>query len=469
MSSAKQFVSLWNDHEFMNTSTDQAVFSRGPKINFNGTFPTDANAAADAAIASMDNQPSEWKVMFLIGVAALQGNWHEFRNWPQWVISARDTADANFNANKITYFNTFFTRFNSLGKKIHYLGCDLESVQRIDAIKSGITSPHETKAVTAGSRSGTTCTLTIGTHTITAGEKVVVDGMTPAGYNGIHEIDSVTSTTITYEAISDPGAATVNGSVYRGNNAANRMWTMIQNDASAKAALPLHIDDPNIVATDWESSSVINTSANLWNPWAHFVLGEQIRKCVLEPATSNLGYTPLISNYNDLDHHVDYVAQHSNGLKRSNLSTNGWSSPECYLSKRTTGSILDGATDAERRYQWGLNLINTVIYHRKAGISRMMPWISFDNESGDPGFVPDNRWHRMVYGAFHALGVNYWNVHGSDGANHYSQSLRDFITEDIPGIKQVDSPPDPVPLSTRDVTIAGIRFKFDDVKTWLGG
>lgn len=73
-----------------------------------------------------------------------------------------------------------------------------------------VTPFSSTAMPTAGSWSGGTATITANNEFV-AGQIVVIQGMTPSGYNGVYEIDSATSTNFTY-TIADPGGvATVFG------------------------------------------------------------------------------------------------------------------------------------------------------------------------------------------------------------------------------------------------------------------
>jgi hypothetical protein len=64
----------------------------------------------------------------------------------------------------------------------------------------------ETVATTAGSASGSVCTVTVSAaHGLLVGDIVTVAGCTPSAYNGTYRLSAVTSTTVTYTAGSSPG------------------------------------------------------------------------------------------------------------------------------------------------------------------------------------------------------------------------------------------------------------------------
>jgi hypothetical protein len=66
----------------------------------------------------------------------------------------------------------------------------------------------ETVATTAGSASGSVCTVTVGVaHGLSVGDIVTVAGCSPSAYNGTFRLSAVAATTVTYTAASAPGGA----------------------------------------------------------------------------------------------------------------------------------------------------------------------------------------------------------------------------------------------------------------------
>ncbi len=75
-------------------------------------------------------------------------------------------------------------------------------------VASSITALYPPTPIAAGSATGTTCTLTVGSTTgLVVGQPLVVAGCTPAAYDGAFTVASLTSTTITYVSGAAPGGA----------------------------------------------------------------------------------------------------------------------------------------------------------------------------------------------------------------------------------------------------------------------
>lgn len=90
--------------------------------------------------------------------------------------------------------------------------------------------PVTSAAITAGSASGTTCTVSVGsTAEFAAGGPLVVAGCTPAAYNGSFTVTSLTSTTLTYTAGSAPGGAMTGFGVAALANAATKLTPSVVN------------------------------------------------------------------------------------------------------------------------------------------------------------------------------------------------------------------------------------------------
>lgn len=74
--------------------------------------------------------------------------------------------------------------------------------------------PGNSYTVTAGSWSAGVAVLTIGAHGIKVGQHVSISSVTPTGYNSTDAaITAVTSTTISYSVLSNPGAWSSGGTV----------------------------------------------------------------------------------------------------------------------------------------------------------------------------------------------------------------------------------------------------------------
>ena len=69
------------------------------------------------------------------------------------------------------------------------------------------------QTVTAATWLSNVATLTIGAHSLIVGNKVVVYGINPAGYNGLATITAITATTISYALGVNPGAYVSGGAV----------------------------------------------------------------------------------------------------------------------------------------------------------------------------------------------------------------------------------------------------------------
>lgn len=96
------------------------------------------------------------------------------------------------------------------------------ATQSLSAIENGgllTITPQTTVAsasvvVTGGSWSSGTATLTFATSAVfQVGDTVVVSGVSPSGYNGTYVLTAVSTTSISYALVSDPGAWTSGGSI----------------------------------------------------------------------------------------------------------------------------------------------------------------------------------------------------------------------------------------------------------------
>ncbi len=63
------------------------------------------------------------------------------------------------------------------------------------------------QAVTVATRSGATCTLTTSLSLFKVGSWIHVTGITPAGYNGVHQVTASSAGSVTYVASADPGGS----------------------------------------------------------------------------------------------------------------------------------------------------------------------------------------------------------------------------------------------------------------------
>lgn len=72
---------------------------------------------------------------------------------------------------------------------------------------------QQTFTVSAASWSSGTATLTIGTNSLATPKTITVSGISPSGYNGIYQITSSTSTSISYTLPSNPGTYSSGGTV----------------------------------------------------------------------------------------------------------------------------------------------------------------------------------------------------------------------------------------------------------------
>jgi len=84
---------------------------------------------------------------------------------------------------------------------------------------------QQTFAVTGASWSSGTVTSTIGTNSLAAAETITVSGISPSGYNGIYQITSSSSTSVSYALPTNPGSYSSGGTITWPNirlfNAAN--------------------------------------------------------------------------------------------------------------------------------------------------------------------------------------------------------------------------------------------------------
>jgi hypothetical protein len=88
-------------------------------------------------------------------------------------------------------------------------------------IRSRVTAANPIPGVSTIAASGNGSYATITTnipHNLSAGNVIIINGMTPAGYNGLYTISSVTSNTITY-ANATTTAQTVSGTIYLATHA----------------------------------------------------------------------------------------------------------------------------------------------------------------------------------------------------------------------------------------------------------
>lgn len=65
---------------------------------------------------------------------------------------------------------------------------------------------------TAGSWTNGVATLTVGAHSIVAGDTIVVSGVNPSGFNGTFLVSAITGTTFSYALQSNPGSWISGGS-----------------------------------------------------------------------------------------------------------------------------------------------------------------------------------------------------------------------------------------------------------------
>lgn len=140
----------------------------------------------------------------------------------------------------------------------------------LDVLKPTITWAHSdlsTFTVTTRQSSGTTRTLTIGTHALQVGNDVSVSGVA-AGYNGFFRITAVTGTTISYvgpTSITETVAAT--GSVIYGDGRAQYLFEVAVYSAAQYGAGGFA---PGVSASTWgmggvSSASSVTVGASLTN------------------------------------------------------------------------------------------------------------------------------------------------------------------------------------------------------------
>lgn len=107
-------------------------------------------------------------------------------------------------------------------------------------------------------------TVTIGSHTINAGQKVELSGFAPAKLNGINKVvTAVTSTTISF-ALANPGPVTTNGSVrathpcYYSANPAAILWEIFTNTLWGRGMSPddLDVDSFRTAAQFFEANQI---------------------------------------------------------------------------------------------------------------------------------------------------------------------------------------------------------------------
>ena len=122
--------------------------------------------------------------------------------------------------------------FVNIWYDLHYPGGDVSYsgnyVRTVGAVQfQAAAKPGSGFSVTGGSWSGGHATITVGSHTMIAGQLVTVAGVTPSGYNvSLAPITSVGSTTITYAVASNPGSWSSGGTVIVGGTLTNGMMAV---------------------------------------------------------------------------------------------------------------------------------------------------------------------------------------------------------------------------------------------------
>lgn len=69
------------------------------------------------------------------------------------------------------------------------------------------------QSISAASWAANVATITIGAHSLIVGQKVVIFGVNPTGYNGLATVTGITATTFTFALIVNPGSYVGSGKV----------------------------------------------------------------------------------------------------------------------------------------------------------------------------------------------------------------------------------------------------------------
>jgi len=127
--------------------------------------------------------------------------------------------------------------------------------------------------VTAASSTVSDFTITAAGHGLTAGQTVVIEGMTPSGYNGSFTVDSVSGDDFTVLSVLNPGVGTVFGNVRQAEPTPwyDGEYTI----ASIPSAAVVRITNATSIAPAGEDGTAYNNTRRKWVA-TNFGLGSHV-------------------------------------------------------------------------------------------------------------------------------------------------------------------------------------------------
>lgn len=429
-----------------------------PNIRNVGSSSADPTGAADTDSGFLDAHPVGQRSVILTGVTNLGAS--DTFDWPGW-IGDKWRTDGPYLSTGITWFNTYWARVASNGSTVDHIIVDDEKELDTTGFRSGFGSTDDTHTITAASWSGGTATVTCGaSHGISASEDIVIDGVTPTGYNGIHDLSAVDDGggTISFPLASDPGSYSSGGTVYQGDaNCMERMYQMVEDRETANPS-DLKVPDTRIISAltpaNFRSNAVAGTAASTWNPWVRMCHRVQLRKMILDTAESQLGYRPACSNYQDAWPSYDQALLGRQGEPLSPYGMTGISAPDFYLNE-SSGTLLTGSNVRRRKFQYGLLAINNAIKLSRNGL-RTIPWISFS----ETNYRTMDAIAEIYKAIAIVLAPNGYYLFNSSATDEQNEFAARFLFETVPTLRRDRPVTDLIDLESEEVDIGGFQLSY---------